>query len=43
VKVPVDGKDQPVTASRNGDRIALNFSSDVVLATGQSLEVTITP
>ncbi len=42
-KVQVDGKDQPVTVSRNGDRIALHFSIDVNLAAGQSLSIAITP
>jgi uncharacterized protein (DUF608 family) len=43
VKAQVDGKDQPVSLSRNGDRVSLNFASDLTLMTGQSLTITIRP
>ena len=42
-KAQVDGKDQPVTFSRKGDRIALDFAPDLQMTTGQSLSITINP
>jgi uncharacterized protein (DUF608 family) len=42
-KVAIEGKDQPVTVTRQGDWITLSFSSDAVISAGQSLNVTVTP
>jgi hypothetical protein len=42
-KTEVGGKNQPVTLSRIGDRIALDFTSDLHLTAGQSLSISIDP
>ena len=40
-KAEVDGDEKPVTLSRKGDRIALDFASDLHMTTGQSLNIAI--
>ncbi len=42
-KAQIDGKEQPVSLTQKGDRVALNFSSDLHLAAGQTLSVSIHP
>ena len=37
----VDGKDLPVSSSRMGDRVSLQFPSDLFLKAGQTLNITI--
>ncbi len=41
VTAHVDAKALPVTTTRTGDRISLHFSADLVLASGQSVEIEI--
>ena len=43
VKAQVDGKDQPASLSRKGDRISIDFPSDLHLAAGQTLSLAIAP
>jgi len=43
VKAQVDGKDHPVSLTRQGDRVSFDFPSDLLMTTGQSLSITINP
>jgi non-lysosomal glucosylceramidase len=43
VKAQVDGKDQPASLSRKGNRISVDFPSDLHLTAGQTLSLTVVP
>ena len=43
VKAQIDGKDQPASLSRKGDRISVEFPSDLNLVAGQTLNLTLAP
>jgi hypothetical protein len=43
VKAQIDGKDQPASVSRDGNRASVEFKSELHVAAGQTLDVTFAP